>query len=134
MADGTIDAICSDHTPVDDDAKQVPFARSGAGRHRAGIAVAADAEMGARGAPAVARALWRGYYRDPLRVLGLTGGALARRSRPPTCACSTPESGGGWSPRALHSQGKNTPLLGLELQGRVRYTLVDGEVVFESSP
>jgi hypothetical protein len=25
VADGTIDAICSDHTPVDEDAKQVPF-------------------------------------------------------------------------------------------------------------
>ena len=25
LAEGTIDAVCSDHTPVDDDAKQVPF-------------------------------------------------------------------------------------------------------------
>jgi dihydroorotase len=33
---------------------------------------------------------------------------------------------------ALHSQGKNTPLLGLELQGRARFTLVGGDVVFES--
>ena len=28
LADGTIDAICSDHTPVDDDAKQLPFAEA----------------------------------------------------------------------------------------------------------
>jgi dihydroorotase len=34
-------------------------------------------------------------------------------------------------PSALLSQGKNTPFLGLEVQGRVRYTLVDGAVVFE---
>jgi dihydroorotase len=32
---------------------------------------------------------------------------------------------------ALRSQGRNTPFLGLEVQGRVRATLVDGEVVFE---
>jgi dihydroorotase len=25
LADGTIDLVCSDHTPVDDDGKQVPF-------------------------------------------------------------------------------------------------------------
>ena len=25
VADGTIDLICSDHAPVDDDSKQVPF-------------------------------------------------------------------------------------------------------------
>src|SRR6202165_3014459 len=28
LADGTIDAICSDHTPVDDDGKQLPFAEA----------------------------------------------------------------------------------------------------------
>ena len=28
LADGTIDSICSDHTPVDDDAKQLPFAEA----------------------------------------------------------------------------------------------------------
>ena len=31
VEDGTIDAICSDHTPVDDDAKQLPFGESEAG-------------------------------------------------------------------------------------------------------
>src|SRR5260221_9055379 len=28
LADGTIDALCSDHAPVDEDAKQLPFAES----------------------------------------------------------------------------------------------------------
>ena len=31
---------------------------------------------------------------------------------------------------ALKSQGKNTPFLGMELQGRVKYTLVNGDVVY----
>jgi dihydroorotase len=34
--------------------------------------------------------------------------------------------------RALRSQGKNTPFLGLELKGQVRHTLVAGQVVFEA--
>ena len=31
LGDGTIDAVCSDHTPVDDDEKQVPFGEAAAG-------------------------------------------------------------------------------------------------------
>ena len=41
LADGTIDLICSDHTPVDDDAKQLPFAESRARRDGTGAAAAA---------------------------------------------------------------------------------------------
>ncbi|NBX33408.1 MAG: hypothetical protein EBR07_11895, partial [Planctomycetes bacterium] len=33
---------------------------------------------------------------------------------------------------SLKSQGKNTPFLGYELPGKVRYTLVDGAVVYEA--
>jgi dihydroorotase len=34
----------------------------------------------------------------------------------------------------LRSQGKNTPFIGYELAGRVRYTLVDGKVVYSDLP
>jgi dihydroorotase len=34
-------------------------------------------------------------------------------------------------PRSLRSQGKNTPYLGLEVPGRVRFTLIGGAIVFE---
>jgi len=34
-------------------------------------------------------------------------------------------------PAALKSQGKNTPFNGYEMQGRVRYTLLDGQLVFQ---
>ena len=37
-------------------------------------------------------------------------------------------------PEALKSQGKNTPFIGYELAGRVRYTLVDGRVIFCETP
>ena len=47
LADGTIDLLCSDHTPVDDDGKQLPFRRVRAGCNGAGTAVAADAQVGA---------------------------------------------------------------------------------------
>ena len=34
--------------------------------------------------------------------------------------------------QTLRSQGKNTPYRGVELKGKVRYTLVDGQVVYET--
>ena len=36
------------------------------------------------------------------------------------------------APQTLKSQGKNTPFLGYELFGRVRYTLVAGNLVYEA--
>jgi len=36
------------------------------------------------------------------------------------------------TPESLRSQGKNTPFIGYELPGHVRYTLVSGQVVYES--
>jgi dihydroorotase len=36
-------------------------------------------------------------------------------------------------PQALKSQGKNTPFLNMELQGKVRYTLVKGQFVYQSA-
>jgi dihydroorotase len=32
---------------------------------------------------------------------------------------------------AILSQGKNTPFLGMELPGKIKYTLVNGQVVYE---
>ena len=60
------------------------------------------------------------------------GRRLARRLPRPTSASSTRRSAGRWSARALQSQGKNTPFLGLEVPGKVRYTLVGGQVVYEA--
>ena len=33
----------------------------------------------------------------------------------------------------LRSQGKNTPFLGMEFPGRVRYTLIDGYLAFDGT-
>jgi dihydroorotase len=69
----------------------------------------------------------------PLSVLGLPGGAIVAGQTADLCVFD-PNVWWRVEPAALHSQGKNTPLLGLELQGRARFTLVGGDVVFESSP
>ena len=77
LADGTIDALCSDHTPVDDDAKQVPFAEAEPGATGLELLLPltlkwAHEEKRAAGACAGARS-----PRRRRAVLGITAGSLA---------------------------------------------------------
>jgi dihydroorotase len=68
---------------------------------------------------------------EPARVLGVDAGHLAAGAAADVCIVAIDEA---WTVTrdALESQGKNTPFLGLELAGRVRYTLVDGQIVYQS--
>ena len=68
---------------------------------------------------------------EPARVLGLEAGHLAAGADADVCVFD-PDLHWLVEPTALRSQGKNTPFLGLELPGKVRYTLVNGQVVYES--
>jgi len=63
-------------------------------------------------------------------VLGIDAGHLAAGAAADVCIVAIDEA---WrvTRDALQSQGKNTPFLGIELAGRVRYTLVDGQIVYE---
>jgi dihydroorotase len=129
LADGTIDAICSDHAPVDDDAKQLPFAEAEAGATGLELLLPLTLKWAAEASVPRALALRR-VTTEPSRLLPSAGGSLQPGAPADLCIF---DPGAWWKvePAALRSQGKNTPFLGLELQGRVRYTLVDGEVVFE---
>jgi dihydroorotase len=68
----------------------------------------------------------------PLRILGQGGGTLAAGKPADLCLFDAQQR---WrvEPAALMSQGKNTPLLGQEVQAKVRYTLVNGAVVYDST-
>ena len=67
----------------------------------------------------------------PAPVLGIDAGHLAPGAAADVCVFDPDEY---WrvEPKALRSQGKNTPFSGLEVPGRVRYTLVGGQVVHEA--
>ena len=78
LADGTIDAVCSDHTPVDDDAKQLPFGEVRARRDRARAPAAAHPEVGREMRLPLAQALARAP-REPARILGDRRRASRRR-------------------------------------------------------
>jgi dihydroorotase len=135
LGDGTIDALVSDHTPVDDDAKALPFAES---------------EPGATGLELLLSLAYKWHLDDgidlsramatvttgPAAVLGAALGSrhgrtgqLAAGGLGDVCVF---DPHANWTVRAdaLRSQGKHTPFSGYELQGRVRYTVVGGRVAY----
>ena len=130
LRDGTIDAICSDHTPVDDDAKLAPFA---------------EAEIGATGLELLLALTLKWAQQEKVdlltsialvslasaKILGIPAGNLSLNSDADICIFDAKQY---WkiSPGALKSQGKNTPFNGLEMAGKVKFTLVHGQVVYQS--
>lgn len=130
VADGTIDAICSDHTPVDEDAKQMPFSESGPGATGLELLLPLTLKWAREKKIPLADALAR-VTSEPARVLRIDAGHLGVGAPADVCIFD-PEAYVKVTPASLRSQGKNTPFLGYELPGRVRFTLVAGDVTYEA--
>ncbi len=128
LASGVVDAVCSDHTPVDDDAKQLPFGEAAPGATGLELLLPLTLKWAREARVPLVQALAR-LTRDPARILGIDAGTLRPGAVADVCIFD-PEAAWVVEPGALHSQGRNTPFLGLELYGRTRYTLVAGNVVY----
>ncbi|MBK9161327.1 MAG: dihydroorotase [Nitrosomonadales bacterium] len=128
LKDGTIDAICSNHSPVDDDAKQLPFAEAEAGATGIELLLPLVLKWAAQEKIPLLDALSRVTI-HPARLLGQKVGHLSVGAHADICIFD-PQAAWKVEPAALRSQGKNTPFNGYEMQGRVRYALLDGQIVF----
>jgi len=130
VADGTIDLICSDHAPVDDDGKQVPFGEAEPGATGLELLLPLTLKWAMEEKVPLSAALAR-ITCEPAKLLGVAAGDLSAGAPADVCVFD-PEQFWTVEPRALKSQGKNTPFLGMEVPGKVRYTLVSGQVVYEA--
>jgi dihydroorotase len=141
LSDGTIDALVSDHTPVDEDAKNLPFGEAEPGASGLELLLSLALKWGDDIGQPLARTLAR-VTSDPVRVLGESLGSLASSAGrlveggvADVCVFDPRQT---WSvtPADLKSQGKHTPFAfastGMALPGRVRATLVAGTVAFEA--
>ena len=130
LAEGRIDALCSDHTPVDDDAKQTPFSESEPGATGLELLLPLTLKWADRAGLALLDGLAR-ITSDAAKIVGITkAGHLSVGARADVCVFD-PATHVTITREGLRSQGKNTPFLGMELPGKVRYTLVEGQVMFE---
>ncbi|WP_323000682.1 dihydroorotase [Denitromonas sp.] len=128
LAEGDIDALCSNHSPVDDDGKQLPFSEAEAGATGLELLLPLALKWGQlRGLPLID--VLRRITINPARIIGSKAGQLSVGARADVCIFD-PEGETTVTREALRSQGKNTPFLGLNLPGRVCATLVEGKVMF----
>jgi dihydroorotase len=130
LAEGVIDSLCSDHTPVDEDGKHVPFAEAEPGATGLELLLPLALKWGAAQKLSLAATLSR-ITSEPARILGVASGRLASGA-PADVTVFDPDAALRLAPESLRSQGKNTPFMGYELAGRVRYTIVEGNVVYEA--
>ncbi len=128
LADGTIDAIASDHQPRDADDKRLPFAEASAGG--AGLATLlavtlAQVQAGTLGMAAALALLTE----KPAKWLGIEAGVLRKGAAADLCLFHPERS---WRVEAGRLPGKaqNTPFDGRALEGRVIGTWKAGKRVF----
>ncbi|MBS0316613.1 MAG: dihydroorotase [Proteobacteria bacterium] len=136
LADGTIDALVSDHTPVDENGKTLPFAEAEPGATGVELLLSLALKWSEGGGAHLSRAL-AVLTAGPARVLGAALGTLqasvgriAVGGQADLCIFD-PDDEWTVQPAALRSQGKHTPFDGQRLPGRVRCTVVGGQVAFE---
>ncbi len=129
VADGTIDVVCSDHAPVDEDAKQVPFAEAEPGATGLELLLPLTLKWAQEDGVPLPAALAR-ITSEPAKLIGSGAGDLAAGRAADVCVFD-PQAYWKVERASLRSQGKNTPFLGLEVPGKVRYTLVAGQFVHE---
>ena len=138
LADGTVDALVSDHTPVDADAKNLPFAEAEPGATGLELLLGLTLKWGTESGLSLAQTLAAVTQRpvavlgDALDSLGSSTGRLVEGGVADLCLFD-PSAHWLVRPAALCSQGKNTPFDGYELPGRVKATIVGGHVAFEAA-
>ncbi len=136
LKDGTIDALVSDHNPVDEDAKTLPFAEAEPGATGLELLLslalqwAQDDSVPLQRALAVVTSGPAAVLGNALGTLQASVGRLVEGGVGDVCIV---DPGVSWraEPGALRSQGKHTPFSGGDLPARVRCTLVGGQVAFD---
>jgi dihydroorotase len=138
LADGTIDALVSDHTPVDDDAKTLPFAEAEVGATAIELLLSLAVHWGRQGQADIDwRRVLQVLTHGPAQVFGASLGTLAasvgRLSVGGVADLCVIDPDAWWrvQPTTLRSQGRHTPFAAQELPAVVRCTVVGGQVVFE---
>jgi dihydroorotase len=131
LLDGTIDAICSDHTPLDEEEKLLPFGEASPGATGLELLLSLAlkwVEEGESSGASLGGAIAR-ITCDAARIAGIEAGSLSVGSVADVCVFD-PAVRWKVEPAALRSQGKHTPFLGYELSGQVKHTIVSGRHAF----
>jgi dihydroorotase len=129
LADGTLDAIATDHAPHALQEKELEFDQAANGIIGLETAFAVCLGLVKQGVLSERR-LVEALTARPAAVFGLPGGSLARGA-PADVAVLDPAAEWIVDPSTLRSKSKNTPWKGRRLTGRCTHTIVGGRIVHE---
>lgn len=126
----TIQAICSDHQPHDEDAKAAPFEQTDPGISSVETLLPLTLRLTKEHDISVSDAISMVTNR-PAEILGIDAGTLGEGSSA-DITIFDPERWWTVTAETLQSAGKNSPFLNWELQGKVTHTIMGGNIVHES--
>jgi dihydroorotase len=128
LADGTIDAIASDHAPWDQDSKRLPFSSAACGIVGLETLLPLSLELYHNHHLELIEVLRR-LTINPARILGLEVGRLTPGS-PADLVLFDPDTPWQIDTDRFRSKSKNAPFDGRPVQGRAEHTIVDGRTIF----
>jgi dihydroorotase len=130
VRNGTIQAICSDHQPHDEDAKAAPFEETEPGISAVETLLPLTLRLAKDHDISLSEALATVTH-HPAEILRIDAGTLSSGSLA-NITIFDPEAWWRVTPQQLQSAGKNSPFLNWELQGKVTHTLLNGQLVYEA--
>ncbi len=128
LADGTIDAVATDHAPHSPVEKEVEFEQAAFGIIGLETAVPLLLELVRAGTLTPSTFVER-LSAAPAALFGLPGGSLAAGA-PADVTVIDPEAAWTCEPAALRSRSRNTPFAGRGLRGKAVLTVVGGAIVY----
>jgi dihydroorotase len=130
LAEGTLDAIATDHAPHAPHEKDQEFTAAPPGMIGFETAAAVTLEL-VRAGELTPLEWVRRHSTNPARILRVPGGSLAV-GEPADVVVVDPERGWTYDPAKGWSKSRNSPWAGRELLGRVLATLVGGRLVYHA--
>ena len=128
--DGTIDAIVSDHTPQDQDAKRLPFNQAEYGA--VGLETLLSLTLGlVRNNSIDLCKAFSLITENPAKILGLNIGQI-KKGKEADIIIFDPSKPWKINPEKFYSKSKNTPFDGMVVEGKNLMTFVRGRLVFRS--
>jgi len=128
LSNNTIDAICSDHQPHEVDAKHAPFASTEPGISALDTLLPLSLRLTQQSSLSISRIISK-LTSAPAGILNINAGSLNIGADADICIFDENED---WQleNNNINSQGKNTPFLGWNFQGKVKHTIVNGKLLF----
>ncbi len=128
IVDGTIDAICSDHSPVNEDNKLKPFAESEHGASSVELLMPMIFKLSEEYKIDLSLLIDKITY-QPANILEINKGNLSVNSDADICIFD-PSYLWEVNSKTLISEGKNTPFMHQNFIGKVSSTIFNGNIVF----